>query len=334
VVQDTIVRVEDPSEVGAARRRAAAIAEKLGYSEATSARVALVVTELATNLVRHAGGGAVVLRGFGGEDGSLEILALDRGPGIADVSEALRDGFSTAGSPGSGLGAVGRLADQWDLFTIAGGGTIVMARFRRDPRPVPLSPVVFGGICLPHPGEEVCGDAWAATVGSEGLTIVVADGLGHGSAAAEASSEAVRIFRERGEASPGELLADAHAALRHTRGAAMGVARLSPERATVIFSGVGNISGSIITAGAARSVVSLAGIVGHQCRKIQEFTYPWSRESMLVLHSDGLQTRWHLDRYPGLAAHHPTLVAGALYRDHARGRDDVTVVVAREAAPA
>ena len=65
---------------------------------------------------------------------------------------------------------------------------------------------------------------------------------------------------------------------------------------------------------------------------IQVFTAPWPAGALVLLHSDGLASHWTLDRYPGLSARYPTLVAGVLYRDHRRGRDDTTVVVAREAA--
>ena len=81
-----------------------------------------------------------------------------------------------------------------------------------------------------------------------------------------------------------------------------------------------------------RSVVSHHGTAGGAARRIQEFTYPWKGGDILVLHSDGLGSHWTLAGYPGLAQRHPALIAGVLYRDHRRGRDDTTVVVVREAA--
>lgn len=68
-------------------------------------------------------------------------------------------------------------------------------------------------------------------------------------------------------------------------------------------------------------------------RRRQAFTYPWSPDAVVVLHSDGLRTRWRLDAYPGLARRHPSLIAGVLYRDFARRRDDVTVLVVAAAPP-
>jgi hypothetical protein len=138
------------------------------------------------------------------------------------------------------------------------------------------------------------------------------------------------MFQEHAGESAADILAAAHDAMRHTRGAAIGIAEVRPARGELTFTGVGNIGGTVLSANAARSLVSHAGIVGHECRKIQTFPYRWTKGSVMVLHSDGLQTRWTLDRYPALRGRDPALIAAVLYRDFARGRDDVTVVVGRE----
>ena len=322
------VAVPDGSAIGSARRTAVSLAEDLGLAEAQTGKVALVVTELATNLVRHAGGGTLIVQPAE-PDGGLEVVAVDRGPGIANLAEAFRDGYSTGGTRGEGLGAVARLADHCELFSVPGGGTIVLGRFVDGGKTVASPPLLIGGVSVSHPGETICGDAWAATRLPDRVTLLVADGLGHGPAAAAAASEAVRVFRQQPGAPPADVVADAHGALRSTRGAALGVVEIRPAAGLATFVGVGNIAGSILRSGESRSVVSHAGIVGHQCRKIQEFTYPWGAGSTLVLYSDGLQSHWQLGRYPGLLERHPTIVSAALYRDHARGRDDVTVVTVR-----
>jgi serine phosphatase RsbU (regulator of sigma subunit) len=164
------------------------------------------------------------------------------------------------------------------------------------------------------------------------VLFVVADGLGHGPGAAAAAREAVRVFRDNVRRTPAEILHAIDAALRSTRGAAVLVAQIDLTDRQVCCAGVGNISGSIITAGASRSLVSHNGTVGHAVRKVQEFLYPFPHGALLVLHSDGLATSWRLDQYPGLAARAPVLIAGVLYRDFKRGRDDVTVLAAREGA--
>ncbi len=185
---------------------------------------------------------------------------------------------------------------------------------------------------LPLAGEEVCGDHWAIAEVAGQTLLLVADGLGHGPQAAEAAREAVRVFGERAALGPAEIIHAAHAALRSTRGAALAVAQIDPDRGEVRYAGVGNIAGVVLGAGEERSVsmVSHNGTVGHTIRKVQEFLYPWAPGSLLVMHSDGLATHWQLGRSAGLASRHPGLIAGALYRDFKRGRDDVTVVAVRE----
>ena len=182
-------------------------------------------------------------------------------------------------------------------------------------------------------GEEVCGDSWAIDDAEGRATVLVVDGLGHGPQAAEAAREAVRVFRETAPLGPAEVIRLAHAALRSTRGAAVAVARIDRERGEVRFAGVGNISGAIVhptDENSRTSMVSHNGTVGHTIRKVQEFIYPWAPGSLLVMHSDGMATQWQVGRYTGLAASHPGLIAGVVYRDFRRSRDDVTIVVVRE----
>lgn len=326
-----LVRVEEESQVGDARRQFARLAHELGFDETDAGRVALVATEMAGNLVKHATGGGRLLaqpRVQGGVVG-IDILALDRGQGIANVGQALRDGFTTAGSPGTGLGAISRLADRFDIHSAPGLGTAILARvWPRGTEPPPVL-LQVGAVHLSKPRENVCGDNWSIVTRPAGATLLVADGLGHGSGAAEASVEAVRIFRANAEASPVELVEAIHAGLRSTRGAAIAVAVLDAEAGQIRYSGVGNIAGSVAGGEREHSMVSHNGTAGHQVGRVQEFTYAWPAGTSVVMHSDGLQARWSLARYPALAGRDPMLVAGVLFRDFCRETDDATVVVVR-----
>jgi anti-sigma regulatory factor (Ser/Thr protein kinase) len=325
--------VADPSAVAGARRAATSLAEMLGFGQSEAGKVALVVTEAATNLVKHAVKGQLLLRPLE-RDGvaGLEVLTLDSGPGVANVGECLRDGHSTAGSPGTGLGAMARLAAEFDIHSVPGKGTALVAQlWARSPLRGLPPPLEVGAVCLPKPGEEACGDAWAVTRHGQLCRVTVADGLGHGPDAAAASLAAVEVARRQPALAPAALIEAMHGALRPTRGAALGVAELDlAAGGEVRFVGVGNIAGAAVAPGGDRHFVSHSGIVGHEMRRVQEFTYPWGRDALLVLHSDGLATRWDLSAYPGLVSRHPALVAGVLYRDFVRGRDDVTVVVVRQ----
>ena len=322
----------DASQVGEARRAAAAAAARLGFDETDIGNVALVVTEAASNLVKYGRDGELLLLELNRDSiAGIEVLALDRGPGIGNINLCLSDGFSTAGTPGTGLGAIGRLAACFDIYSTAKAGTALWARLSSRHVPPRRSVALeISGVNVPHPAERVCGDAWAVEHAPGRCLLLLADGLGHGPIAAEAAQEAVRVFRENPRLEPAETIRTIHAALRSTRGAAVAVIEIRVEGEQVRFAGVGNIAGTIVANGSSRSLVSHNGTVGHQLHKVHEFIYPFPRGALLVLHSDGLATSWRLDKYAGLAAQDPSLIAGVLYRDFKRGRDDVTVVAVRE----
>ncbi len=326
------IRVEDASHTGAARRLVAVLARDLDFDDLHTGQASLIVTELATNLLKHTAGagGDLVFRPLeeAGETG-LEILSLDRGPGIANIGESLRDGSSTFGSFGTGLGAIRRLSSAFDIFSSPGRGVAVFSRLWNNSQPP--SPMAVGAVCLPVRGEQACGDAWVMKSCGDATRFILADGLGHGPDAAAASNQAVAIFAEQASHSPAEWVSLIHAGLRGTRGAAVAVAEVVLKTRGVRYAGVGNISGLILSGGTSHNLVSHNGTAGVEARKIQEFSYPWPEDGMLVLHSDGLSAHWSLADYPGLAQKDPALIAGVLFRDHQRLRDDSTVVVAKAA---
>lgn len=319
--------LHDASQIGEARRLARRLAVEAGLAEPDAERAALVVSEAARNALVHGGGGEVVLRAVGGGavGPALEILALDRGPGIADVEAAMRDGYSTAGTAGHGLGAIARQAQAFEVHTRPGGGVALYARVGAAEGPA-------GVVCLPMRGERACGDGWAVRREGRRSLFLVVDGLGHGAAAADASAAAVAALERAPDSSVVDVLERIHGALRATRGAAVSVLEVIAGAPVARYGGIGNVSGSIWSAGGVRRMVSLPGTAGHVVRRIQAFDYEWPDDGLLVLHSDGLAGHFDLSPASGLARRHPALVAGVLYRDHARGRDDVTVLVARRPA--
>jgi anti-sigma regulatory factor (Ser/Thr protein kinase) len=330
VIEHARLRVGDSSSVGHARRMAAELGGSLRLGEKELGRLAVVVTEIGTNLVKHAGEGEILLRSLvRGDNRGVGVLALDRGPGIGSLAEALRDGFSSRGSPGTGLGAISRMASQFDVYSRPEGGTVVWAAVWTALREGRL---LVGGINVPHPAEQVSGDLWVLHEAGERISILVADGLGHGIHASEAAGAAGAVFRRHPGEAPVPLLERIHAALRSTRGAAVGIAQLDLTRSLLRFAGLGNIAGTIVADGATRSVVSQHGTAGHDARRIQEFSYEWPSGGLFILHSDGLVSNWSLEDHPGLERKHPMLVAGVLYRDYARGHDDTSVVAVRVAA--
>jgi len=333
-----LIEVSEPSQAGEARRQAVALAEELKMDEKRCGAVAIAATEMATNLVKHAGRGHILIQRLDRPDRrGLRVTAVDKGPGVSDISQALDDGHSTAGSMGSGLGAIRRLSDSFDFYSVPGSGTIVTADFWHEANSPARSggqtrngaPIQIGVVSEPIRGEEVCGDGWAIRLSPAHTILMVVDGLGHGILAAEAAREAERRLAATNGNSLTEIIQDVHLALKKTRGAALGLAKIDPEKGLISFAGVGNTSASIVASGSSRSMPSHNGILGQQMERIQEFTYPWSKGNILVMHSDGLVSRWDLERYPGIWNRHPSLVAAVLHRDFSRGRDDVTVLVTK-----
>lgn len=322
--------VQDQSQVSEARRRATEIAQRQGFGEVDSGKVALVATELATNVLGHGRGGEILVGTYGdGPESGIELIALDKGPGIANLAASLTDGYSTAGTAGKGLGAVVRQSHFVDIATWPGNGTAILARLKPGSAPEDRTDGSrIGAVSVPKRGEDVCGDSWAVSLGSEDTTLMVADGLGHGPEAAEAAVEAVRLFHRFNGHRPQVLLDYIHGGLRATRGAAVSIARFQAAAGQVIYSGIGNVAGIIVANGEMRRMVSMPGTAGHNARKIQTFEYPFT-SGLIILHSDGIASSWTLAPYPNLAARHPTLIAAVLYRDLTRQRDDATVLVAK-----
>lgn len=317
-----------------ARREITVLARQLGFDEAQTGKIAIIATEAATNLIKHAQGGQILARPLedAGQTG-LELLVLDRGPGLANVGQALYDGYSTSGSPGTGLGAMVRLSNVFDIHSLPGKGTVVLAQVWKSngSQPRDTAPrLEVGLVCQAKPGQPVSGDSWAIKQTGDCVFIMVADGLGHGPEAAQASQAAIEVLLAGNGRHPAAVIEAAHGALRHTRGAALAVVELDLGRRGVRFAGVGNIAGVILTLERSQHLTSFNGIIGHQAHKFQEFSYPWPPEALLILHSDGLTSRWDFKVYPGLTSRNPSLIAGVLYRDFCRGNDDATVLVVKQ----
>jgi anti-sigma regulatory factor (Ser/Thr protein kinase) len=355
----TFLEIDDPSRVAESRRITALVAEREELTAGRAAEAAIVVSELATNLLKHAQRGALQITPLSMRaQPGIEILAIDRGPGMSNPSDGFQDGHSTAGTLGTGLGAVRRLSSVFDISSQPGKGTVILSQLFEEK----LDPALTGGAenrpnpsRLSHPapavrpgigtvtrasfcvglttralaGEPVCGDAWAVRFRDDAALLMVADGLGHGLLAAEASAAAAGAFYGSKEESAEGLVQTIHRALRSTRGAAVSVARIDFRESRVRFAGLGNVAGVVVAGGKLHTMVSHSGTAGHEARQIREFQYPWTPDGLIVMHSDGLSAHWDLASFPGLVHRHPSVISGVLYREAARDRDDACVMVGR-----
>ncbi|MFI1417362.1 SpoIIE family protein phosphatase [Streptomyces sp. NPDC020731] len=341
------VPVQDPTRVRDVRVAAEEAAATAGLDEQRRAAAALVATELATNLLKYAQAGEVIVDVVDppvpreGRPGQVvQITALDHGPGIADVAGALRDGFSTTRSLGAGLGTCRRLADDFGLHSVFGRGTVAVARVGstagEDSAEAPGARA--GGVNVPFAGADFSGDAWAWVRSGDRLTLMLADGLGHGSEAARASTAAADELRHWARLPPAECLPKLHAALAGTRGAAVAVAQLDTWAGRLRFAGIGNVTARLREGDRWRSLLSRPGIVGvHRPLTVREDEVAWTAESLLILHTDGLPGRWTPPPDTGLPPADPAVTAAVAVRDAGSParpvRDDTAVAVLAPAPP-
>lgn len=342
-----LLPVTDTSHIAESRRLVASLIQYGDLTEHDKGRIALILTELATNILKHAGHGHLLVqavssaRDFTASDGMIEesadvigvdILSIDKGPGMRDTQACMEDGYSTAGSSGTGLGAIMRQSDAFQIFSTIDKGSVIHARVissnsKRDiHRPVAIS---IAGINVPFKGEEVSGDGWGCKATATGISIILADGIGHGQDAHDASRQAVRTFLDVDLGGPAEYIGDVHGALSATRGAAVSIAEWDLYKDNVVFCGIGNVAGSISDRDRGRKLMTYNGTLGHNVGKYHDLNYPITGHGVLVLHSDGLTANWSLDLYPGLADQSAVVIAAVLYRDLSRQRDDACVVVAK-----
>jgi anti-sigma regulatory factor (Ser/Thr protein kinase) len=323
--------VSDPSCVAEVRRAVALIGHSVGLTAEFVAQVCLITTELCTNILKYAIRGVVTVSTHE-SDGvvrGVDIVAIDKGPGIANVEAAFRDGFSTGGSLGLGLGTVRRAAAVFDLHTGPGQGAAIFVRMAdKKLAGAADSAFLLGARMVAMRGEHVCGDGWSFVRYGACLAVTVVDGLGHGPKAAVAARTALGSFHDCiRTVGPAQALGFAHQALLSTRGAVMAVAVIDPDVGSLRYCGIGNIAASICTPEAQVRLASSDGTIGFGIRTPRESSYPWGRRSTLVMNSDGLSTKWNLAARPGLLNRHPVLIAALLHDDFSRTTDDATVVV-------
>lgn len=326
------VEVNHDSSVGEARRAARTMAADLGFGPEASEEIAIAVTELATNLIKHARGGTLTLTPLseGGRIG-LEVESRDSGPGIADVEQALGDRYSTARSRGTGLGAVNRLMDELDIVSRRGSGTrIVCRKWLREHQPSARPcPLAFGVATRPRPSEKLNGDAFVVVRWAESVLVGIIDGLGHGQFAHRAAQTARQYVETHFDLPLEQIFRGTGRACRATRGVVMALARFDWGQGRLVFASVGNIAARVFPPSEASRFVVRRGVIGLNAPRAVVTEQPWPLDHVLVLHSDGVSTRWGWNDLPGWMSRPAVAMAQDLLQAKAKDEDDATVIVVR-----
>ena len=334
------LEVRDCGQIGAVRRHVEEMARHLGFETSAVEELGILTTELATNLVVHrtVDGQIIVQEIEEDKRPGIEVTAIDRGPGIVCVEEALCDGYSTGGSMGCGLGAVRRLADEFDIQSHAGDGKeggaspgghqigtrVVARKWVSNHRESRFIRSVQSRSMRP---QEPNGDGYFFREEGGRLFAAVIDGLGHGEQAHRASVKALEYI-EMHFFRPFELLFEGmHHTLRETRGCAVTAVHIDPAEETLTHAGIGNVTARIHPL-RDHSLIPTPGIVGsgvYHPPRVRKTS--WSPGEILVLFSDGLLSKWDLHGIPDISERHPTVLSHFLLSRYGRGNDDATVVV-------
>ncbi len=311
------------------------MATNIGFDPRVGEEIVLAVTELATNLVRHAGGGDLLLRPLAqnGRAG-IQIESHDKGPGIGNVERAFADGYSTASGPGYGLGAINRLMDEMDISPARGDGIgahITCRRWIREtPNPALLNPFGIGVASRPHPLMPVNGDSFVVKQWGQKALVAVIDGLGHGQYAHSAAETARQYVENHFDAPLSSIFIGVSRACRATRGVVMAAALFDGPRERFSFASLGNVEARIFNSCNEAKLLITRGILGHTNKMPPVSEYPWDPHSVFVMHSDGLLSRWQWDDFT-FVNELPSKIAHRLLLTLARKEDDATVIVVKRA---
>ncbi len=293
----------------------------------------IVVSEMTSNLHKYAKEGEILCGIF--TEGNLkfiELLCLDQGPGMADTGRMMTDGFSSSNTMGMGLGSIKRLSDVFDIYSQKDWGTIILCRIysktlkvKPNGLPMMVRPLV---ICMP--GQQKSGDGIYFKSTDQYFKLLVADGLGHGEEANRAVNEAVIAFKTCPYHSPSEVIRYLHNSIRKTRGAVATVVVFDFKDRSWKIAGVGNISARLSSFAAAKNIMSYNGIVGHNIpNTINDQSISAQDYSLITLCSDGIKSRWDLNKLPGIGRADLSIQAAAIYKEFGRQTDDMTVIIAK-----
>jgi serine/threonine-protein kinase RsbT len=281
-VSELRVEIRSEADIVTACQEGRALAERLGFVGSDLVQVVTAISEVATNIWRHARHGEVLMAPAGEAPGTgIAIQARDDGPGIADVESAMSDGFSTDGGMGLGLPGARRLVDEFSIASEVGRGTTVtMVRWQTVPAGETTPFVELG--CEPGTGRGL------STRFAGGILLAAVAGAGRGEDADRAADAAASVLERRAADSPIALLEECHEALRGTRGAAIAVASLSELDTTMTWLAIGTAAAVLLRPGARRepalqTAPSLRGRVGDRLPPLRAATVPVMRGDVVIV---------------------------------------------------
>lgn len=330
----TSYSIEERSYVSFVKREIHSQVTRAQFAATQTAEIDLIVSEITSNIIKHAGHGELLYRiDDNGDGATFEIISIDNGPGIADTVRMIKDGVSTTQTLGHGLGSINRLSNLSQLYSIRGWGTILYALVKTKQRktaPGKPAGLEVTALCVNKPREVVCGDGYAVRQRVTDMTILFADGLGHGIHAKEAVDRAADVFLQSRETDPVAIIRLMHENIRKTRGLVGTIAHADLATRRWSFCGVGNIFTKIYTGIEFRTYMSYNGTIGLNLpSSMSASSYLMEPNQQVIMCTDGIQSRWDLNKYPAIQKYHNMILAAAVYKDFSRRNDDSSVLIAK-----
>ena len=308
---------------------------RCNFTEKQRGEIDIIVSELSSNLVKHAGSGELLYRAFNADDQEavFEIVSIDHGPGIADPVKMMKDGMSTTSTLGQGLGAMNRLSSTFQLYSLPDWGTILYSRYRtKDDKYKKKEGIDLNvrTLCVNKANEPVSGDGYLVKKTASSVQIFFGDGLGHGEHAHGAVAKAAECFSQCKHDDPVEILREIHECVRRSRGLVASVAILDLARNVWKLCGVGNIMTRLYTGISYKNYMSYNGTLGLNIpNSLKESIFEVEKNQHLIMNSDGIRSRWDLGKYPSIFKYDGALVAAAVYKDFTRRNDDASILIAK-----
>jgi anti-sigma regulatory factor (Ser/Thr protein kinase) len=329
----TSFKATDRSYFAILKKEIHALAISAGFSDSKTGEIDIVVAEIVSNLVKHGGGGQLLVRliNVKGNQG-IELLSIDDGIGMTDINRMISDGVSTKSSLGQGLGAMKRLSDVFQVYSQRSWGTIILCRLFETPLPVfnrKKAPEIHT-VIVPKPGETACGDGFASVVTEKEIRLFLGDGLGHGPEAQHAVHAAMEAFEQCEEPSSVDVIRHIHARVKKTRGVVGTVAIFNIMKRQWNLCGIGNILTKLMSAENTNGYMSYNGILGLNVpNSLKEREFDYEPGQHIVLCSDGIKSRWDTLRFPGISRYDMSILAAAVFKDFARNTDDMSVAICK-----
>ena len=301
------------------------------FTDYKVAEIDIIVAELVTNLVKHAKGGNLLVKILN-DEAAIEIISLDNGPGMLDVSRMMQDGVSTKNTLGNGLGAIKRLSNVFQVYSIKDWGTIILSRVYKVGQTGRAAPpkLETSSVLVPKPGETRCGDGFCILEYPNYVKIIAGDGLGHGPEAEKAVKEAVSAFKACTDVTCFETLRFIHQQVKKTRGLVATVAFLKHKEKKWNICGIGNILTTIASPSGIKNYMSYNGVVGLVIpSSLKDQQVPIEKGHVIIFCSDGIKTRWDLTKYPAILKYDLSILTAAIFKDFARKTDDMSVVAVK-----